>query len=123
MRVKKMFIVLTALAAVTIFSLASTATAKGKTDTSTMMKNMTKQKAGTEKMAGQAAKSMHPKININKADLETLTQLKGIGPEKAKAILDYRKKFGSFKSIEDVMKVKGIGEKTFNLIKPFLTVK
>ncbi len=63
------------------------------------------------------------KININKAGLETLTQLKGIGPEKAKAIMAYRKKFGSFKKVEDLMQVKGIGEKIFKAIKPFIRVK
>ncbi len=63
------------------------------------------------------------KVNINKAGLDTLTQLKGIGPEKAKAIMAYRKKVGSFKKIEDLMQVKGIGEKTFKAIKPFIKVK
>ena len=120
MRVKKMFVLFTVLTAVV--TLVFTVTAKAKTNTSTLTKSMTKQKAGVEKMAGQAAETMKGKININKVDLDTLTQLKGIGPEKAKAILDYRKKFGSFKKIEDLMKVKGIGEKTFNMIKPFLTL-
>ncbi len=51
------------------------------------------------------------KVDINKADVATLTgNLKGIGPVKAKAIIDYRKKNGSFKSLDDLLKVPGIGE-------------
>lgn len=52
-------------------------------------------------------------VNINTADAASLAeQLKGIGPKKAQAIVDYRNKNGAFTSIEDVVKVKGISEKT-----------
>jgi competence protein ComEA len=52
-------------------------------------------------------------VNINSADAKTIaSNLKGIGIKKANAIVKYRKKHGSFKSIEDLENVKGIGKKT-----------
>ena len=51
-------------------------------------------------------------VNINSAsEKELMLSLKGIGKKKAKAIIDYRKKHGQFKAVEDLTKVKGIGEK------------
>lgn len=53
------------------------------------------------------------KININKADAEQLAKmLKGVGLKKAQAIVDYRKQYGAFKSIDELTAVKGIGKKT-----------
>jgi competence protein ComEA len=60
-------------------------------------------------------------ININTADLNLLMTLSGIGESKAKAIIDYREK-NSFKSIEDIMNVSGIGESAFVKIKDFITI-
>jgi len=50
-------------------------------------------------------------VNINTADESTLSTLKGIGPAKAKAIVEYRKTNGEFVTVEDLAKVKGIGPK------------
>lgn len=51
-------------------------------------------------------------VNINTADAKTLAEnIKGIGPKKAQAIVIYRRENGPFKSIHDLAKVKGIGEK------------
>ena len=54
------------------------------------------------------------KVSINKADVETLTTLKGIGESKAQAIVAYRNAHGEFKSIEQLAEVKGIGEAIIN---------
>ncbi len=62
------------------------------------------------------------KININKASLEQLMTLPGIGEVKAKAIIDYRTKNGPFRSIQEIMNVTGIGEKTFEKIQDMITV-
>ncbi len=52
-------------------------------------------------------------VNINSADAKTIaSSLKGIGIKKAKAIVKYRTQHGSFKTIEDLEKVKGVGKKT-----------
>lgn len=61
-------------------------------------------------------------ININVATTETLKKLKGIGDVKALAIVDYRNKNGRFKNINEILNVKGIGEKTFDKIKDYITV-
>lgn len=50
-------------------------------------------------------------VHLNKSTIEELVTLKGIGHKKAQAILMYRKQVGTFKSINDLTKVKGIGEK------------
>lgn len=61
------------------------------------------------------------KININTADITLLESLPGIGKVKANNIVEYRKN-SKFKSIEDIMNVDGIGEKTFQNIKDKLTI-
>jgi len=61
-------------------------------------------------------------ININSADTTQLSLLPRIGPSVAQRIVDYRKKNGSFKTTDDLMLVQGIGEKTYQLIKPYVAV-
>ncbi|MGE7676292.1 helix-hairpin-helix domain-containing protein [Lysinibacillus sp. NPDC094403] len=63
------------------------------------------------------------KVNLNKADEAALTTLSGIGPSKAQSIISYREENGGFKTIEDLKKVSGIGERTFEKLKDFITVK
>ena len=62
------------------------------------------------------------KVNINTASIDELKNLTGIGEKKAKDIISYREKNGSFNSIEDIMKVSGIGESSFVQIKEDITV-
>lgn len=55
-------------------------------------------------------------VDINTADAATISaELKGIGPSKARAIIEYRKKHGPFKNPEDLSLVKGIGDRTVEL--------
>ncbi len=61
------------------------------------------------------------KININTATEKQLDSLPGIGPGTAKRIIEYREKHGDFKYIDELMNVKGIGEKTFDEIKVYIT--
>ena len=61
-----------------------------------------------------------PAINLNTATLEQLETLPGIGRKTAERILEYRTKSGSFKRIEELMNVKGIGEKSFLKLKPLI---
>ena len=69
----------------------------------------------TEIPAGVTSKeaAKDGKVNINTATVEELKTLKGVGEKKAEAIIEYRKKNGSFKTKEDLMKVRGIGKKLF----------
>ena len=61
------------------------------------------------------------KVNINSAGLNELQTLPRIGPKLAQRILDYRKENGAFKRVEDLLKVRGIGEKMFRNFKDQIT--
>ena len=60
-------------------------------------------------------------VNINTADASQLALLPRVGPSVAQKILDYRKANGAFKKLEELMLVRGIGEKTFELIRPYVS--
>ena len=62
------------------------------------------------------------RIDLNTATLEELCTLKGIGPVKAQAILDYRDSYGGFVCVEELLEVKGIGESTYSNIKDYLYI-
>ncbi len=62
------------------------------------------------------------KVNINTATVEQLTTLKGVGESTAQKIIDYRQQNGSFKTIEDIKNVSGIGDKKYAAIKDSITV-
>lgn len=61
-------------------------------------------------------------VNLNTATQAQLETLPGVGAKAAERILEYRQKNGQFRKIEDLMNVKGIGEKSFLKLKPLLTV-
>jgi competence protein ComEA len=63
------------------------------------------------------------KININSASAKELQKLPQVGAVIAQRIVDYREKHGKFSKIEEIMKVKGIGEKMFLKIKPLITAE
>lgn len=62
-------------------------------------------------------------VNINTADADKLATLSEIGKIKAEAIIEHRQKYGDFKVLEDLEKVKGIGKKTIGKIKDDVIVK
>ena len=62
------------------------------------------------------------KVNLNKARLEELKQVKGLGGKRAQDIIDHRETNGKFKSVEELKKVSGIGAKTIEKLKDYVTV-
>lgn len=70
----------------------------------------------------EGEKQSPQKIDINRAEAWLLEALPGIGEIRAQAIVDHRNENGPFKRIEDLLRVKGIGEGTFNKIKDYITV-
>ena len=75
--------------------------------------------------AGLAAAAAKPaptgKVNINSASAEQLSALPGIGAKLAARIVEHRQKSGAFKSVQELMNVKGVGEKNFEKLQPYLT--
>jgi competence ComEA-like helix-hairpin-helix protein len=62
------------------------------------------------------------KVNVNTADAAQLALLPRVGPSLAQKILDFRKQNGPFKATEDLMLVRGMGEKTYQLVRPYVAV-
>ncbi|WP_231884818.1 helix-hairpin-helix domain-containing protein [Paenibacillus elgii] len=74
--------------------------------------------------AGKPSESASGKINLNTATAKQLDELPGIGASRAEAIVELRKKLGgSFKSVDQLLEVKGIGEKMLKKIKPLVTLE
>lgn len=61
-------------------------------------------------------------VNINKANATELASIPGLGAKKAQAIIDYRKLNGKFKSVDELVNVKGIGNKLMAKVKPYVSI-
>ena len=72
--------------------------------------------------ASFAADKAPAKVNLNTASAEQLVELPGIGPALATRIVEHRQKAGAFKSVQELMNVKGIGERSLQKLQPYLTV-
>jgi competence protein ComEA len=83
---------------------------------------VTAQNATTTRRASAPAASAAATINLNTATSAQLDTLPGVGKAMADRIVEYREKNGGFKKIEDLMNVRGIGEKNFLKLKPYITV-
>ena len=70
-----------------------------------------------------AAAAPAGKVNINSADAEQLSLLPRVGPSIAQRIVEHREENGSFEALEDLMLVRGIGEKTFERMEPYLALE
>jgi competence protein ComEA len=78
------------------------------------------QAASTAKASTQAS-SDNP-VDLNKANVESLATVPGIGKVTAERIVQWREANGPFRRVEDLMKVKGIGDKTFDKLRPYIKV-
>ena len=70
----------------------------------------------------KAAAATKSAVNLNTATLDQLEDLPGIGRATAERIIEYRQKQGGFKKVEELMNVRGIGEKAFLKLKPLVVV-
>lgn len=78
--------------------------------------------ASLEAQRAPAAPPRAERMNLNTATEMQLATLPGIGPKTASLIMQYRQKSGGFKKIEEIMNVRGVGEKSFLKLKPLITV-
>ena len=75
-----------------------------------------------ESMSAATKKPPLKPININTANSEELQQVPGIGPATAEKILQMRKSYGAFKSVDDLLSIRGIGRKRLEKMRKYLTV-
>jgi competence protein ComEA len=79
--------------------------------------------ASTGATPAKAAAALEGVVNLNTASEAELMRLPRIGETVARRIIDFREKHGPFQRLEDLMNVQGIGEKTFEKLRPHLAVE
>jgi competence protein ComEA len=79
--------------------------------------------SGAERMAAQGSQAGAVQaVDLNQASAEQLITIPGIGKVMAQRIIDFREQHGPFNRVEDLMKVKGIGEKSLQKLRPYVKV-
>lgn len=94
---------------------------QGSTEESEISQNSTEERDNSAAISASEP-NVSKKININTAPASELVRLKGIGEVKASAIIKYRNENGGFKSVDELINVSGIGEKTLEKIRDYVTV-
>lgn len=90
-------------------------------NTQTEAPSASKTVEGTVKTEAIVAPATEGMVNVNTAEVNELMNLPGIGTKKAEAVIDYRKSHGLFKGLADLGKVKGIGPKMLEKLKPLVS--
>ena len=101
---------------------SQTAVSPAPAETTTAVTSTTAPPQTTEAPRTTAAATTLGIININTATQSQLETMPGIGPVKAAAIIAYRQEHGAFASVDDLIKVSGIGKKTLSDLRPHVTV-
>lgn len=122
-KTKKRLRILSIAAAGVLLISAGNVIQKFEGDPFTMEPMPTEQTIIQETQPTEEPQVVEQKININTADAELLCTLNGVGKKTAEAIINYRMEHGDFGVIEDLMNVRGIGEKTFAKIKDAICVE
>ena len=78
--------------------------------------------ANDEQPSNKRMEAQQQLLSLNVATVEQLAELKGIGPQKAQAIIEYREAVGPFHHLDQLTEVKGIGQKLAAKLKPQLTL-
>ena len=71
---------------------------------------------------GVVAEGKVAPVDVNTASIDKLIEVPGIGPATAKRIVEFRQKNGPFKRVDDLLKIRGIGEKSLEKLRPYLKV-
>jgi competence protein ComEA len=80
------------------------------------------EKEKSSKPKAKPTVALNTPVNLNTATATELEALPGVGAATAKLIIEHRQKVGGFKKVEELMNIKGIGEKSFLKLKPMVTV-
>ncbi len=106
-----------------VFDFSSFSTSSHPSFLSRILEESASQNLNLESLPGSASLVLGRKINQNQASPKDLEALPEVGPKLAEKIVQNRQKEGKFHKIEDLMRVKGVKDKKFEKIKPFVEIK